>query len=98
MNCMTPARAVSRLVLATLIGCRSETSRSDSNAHQESSDTARVKQCGVTTTTTLGPTGVGALQIGMSVEAVRAACTLLRDETDPLGNEGMPERRVTVLV
>ena len=53
--------------------------------------------CGVEATPVLTSDGIGALKLGSSVEAIRSACVVVRDTIEQ-GAEGMPERRLGVLL
>jgi hypothetical protein len=78
------SRAVNACVLVTLFSC--------------GDDQARPRSCGVGQPPLLTDSGVGALRVGATVDDVRAACVVLRDTTLVAGNEGMPERRLTVIL
>ncbi len=54
--------------------------------------------CGMEDSTAyiLSGRGVAAIRIGMSFGALRSRCRIMSDSTDPVGNEGMPERRAIV--
>lgn len=56
------------------------------------------KGCGAPLPPLLEGDGVGALRIGASVEEIERSCLVLADTTLALGNEGMPERRLTAVV
>lgn len=56
------------------------------------------KDCGVDGPPRLLEYGVGALRVGATVQEVKQRCQVLLDTAMPLGNEGMPERRMTVVV
>ncbi len=53
------------------------------------------RTCGVESATNLSGSGIGALRIGASVDAVRALCRVLRD-TIALGLEALPQRTLLV--
>ena len=56
------------------------------------------RDCDVGMPAVLTDSGVGALRINAPADAIRAACDVLGDTTLPLGREGMPERRMTVIL
>lgn len=60
--------------------------------------TTSARTCGVTDTPILGNEGIGAFRLGAPVDSVQAACVVLQDTSMAQGAEGMPERRLTVLV
>lgn len=78
---------------ATLCAC--------SNVRTPALDTLALtddRDCDVGVPPVLTDSGVGALRIGSSVEAVRASCMALDDRVVQQGGEGMPERRLTVVL
>lgn len=54
--------------------------------------------CGAGPATALSDSGVGALRISAHVEDLKRQCLVLTDTQLASGNEGMPERRLTVVV
>jgi hypothetical protein len=52
--------------------------------------------CGLRPASVLTGRGIGDVRVGASVNQLRAGCRVVRDTTLQFGNEGMPERRVTV--
>lgn len=98
----------SLMVLASVMACGTSTDgngaesaatgsaqRDSSAIAAESPDDAR---CGIAgdTGAVLSGRGLGAIRVGMPFEALRTKCRVVADSTDPLGNEGMPERRAIV--
>jgi len=81
-------RAWVYIVVAAAVGCGA--------ANDELS--TRQRDCGVAAIPSLTDSGVGALRVGASVGDVRAACTVLEDRVLAEGREGMPERRLTVVL
>jgi hypothetical protein len=56
------------------------------------------KTCAADTTRSLSGAGIGDFRIGTPVGELGSKCTIVRDTTLERGNEGQPERRITVLV
>jgi hypothetical protein len=52
----------------------------------------------VTAATSLTGDGIAELRVGRPIPVLRSLCRIVRDTTLAEGNEGMPERRVSVLV
>ncbi len=80
-----------RLVVAALLAvtaCGAESARPIPSA----------RACAVEDSTRLSGNGFGAFRVGATVDEVRAACEVVADTTLEQGNEGLPERRLTVLV
>jgi hypothetical protein len=80
-----------RLVVAMLLAitaCGAESARPISSA----------RTCAVVDSARLSGNGFGALRVGATVNEVRAACDVVADTTLEHGNEGLPERRIAVLV
>jgi hypothetical protein len=75
-------------VLLTLTACGAESGR----------PVASARTCAVVDSTRLSGNGFGALRVGAAVDEVRAACEVVADTTLEQGNEGLPERRIAVLV
>jgi alpha-D-ribose 1-methylphosphonate 5-triphosphate synthase subunit PhnH len=64
----------------------------------DADNTLQGRDCAVGTPLVLTDSGVGALRVNTPVETLHAACDVLLDTTLQTGSEGMPERRVTVIV
>ena len=80
-----------RLAVAVLLAttaCGGESARPIPNA----------RTCAVVDSARLSGNGLGALRVGAAVDEVRAACGVVVDTTLEHGNEGLPERRIAVLV
>lgn len=60
--------------------------------------TAAAPACGVTDSTHVTGGGIGDLRVGAPADSLGRSCRVLRDTTLASGNEGMPERRVAVLL
>ena len=86
-----PQRVSARLALAAAI-CACDTRGAGSPGERAPRD------CDVGMPAVLTDSGVGALRINAPADAIRAACDVLGDTTLPLGREGMPERRLTVIL
>ena len=56
------------------------------------------RTCGTDSTPVLTDEGIGAFTIGASVDTIRASCVLVRDTSFAMGAEGMPERRIAVVL
>jgi hypothetical protein len=56
------------------------------------------RDCDVGMPAVLSDSGVGALRVNAPVETLRSVCDILHDTTLERGREGMPERRVTVIL
>ena len=56
------------------------------------------RDCAVGMPPVLTDSGVGALRVGARVDEVQAVCDILHDTTLRRGREGMPERRITVVL
>lgn len=56
------------------------------------------KSCGAGATPVLTSEGIGDFRIGARVAALRAACNVTSDSVLERGAEGMPERRLTVMI
>lgn len=56
-----------------------------------------MRDCGVKSSSRITETGIGALQVGRTVVAVKQMCNVARDAAEP-GYEGMTERILTVLL
>ena len=56
------------------------------------------RTCAVEDSVPLSGNGFGALRVGATVDEVRTACAVVADTTLERGNEGLPERRIAVLV
>lgn len=86
-----PSMNKHRFVVAALLAiaaCGAETAR----------PVASARTCAVVDSTRLSGYGFGALRVSATVDEVRAACDLVADTTLEHGNEGLPERRLAVLV
>ena len=87
--CAASMRAIPQTAaMLVLAGCSSQPPR-----HAETAPT-----CGITAATVLSGDGIGALRVGTTVDELRAACHVIHDSTLAHGNEGMPERRISVAV
>jgi hypothetical protein len=84
------------LALATL-ACTPEARDADTTA-QAAPPLPPVASCGISDRATLAGHGIGDLTIGSDVNQLRSKCEVLRDSTDARGNEGMPERKIAVVV
>jgi hypothetical protein len=60
-------------------------------------DTAQ-KTCGVQNTPVLSDDGIGHFRVRAAAADVRTACNVIRDTLLELGAEGLPERRMSVLL
>lgn len=58
----------------------------------------RLRTCGVKEMPVLEDEGIGAFMVGASVDSLRASCVVVKDTSLEQGAEGMPERRVAVLL
>lgn len=59
--------------------------------------TPRMRDCGAKSSSRVTDTGIGDLQVGRTVTAVKQMCNVARDAVEP-GYEGMTERTLTVLL
>lgn len=87
---------VCALALSTLLGCRSQAAKHPAHA----ADSARAAEsteraCGASTT--LDGSGIGALRIGLPVDEIKRACTVLWDTTER-DVEGNPARTIGVRI
>jgi hypothetical protein len=84
------------LILTVMWGCAEHRATADSAVARSATATSDL-DCGVSEGDVQIERGVGVLRIGAAVEAVRERCRIVRDTT-ALDNEGMPSRRIVVLL
>lgn len=56
------------------------------------------RTCGLDVAPVLGNEGIGAFAIGTSIDSLQTSCVVLGDTTLTHGSEGLPERRVAILL
>lgn len=91
---------VSRFVSAVLVAlaCTDADSANENEAQPTASSAINIPSgdCGVARSSVLTGSGIGDLRIGTAVAPLRGRCRVVADTTVEFGNEGMPERRVTI--
>jgi len=93
---MTRSTIVLMLSCLLLGGCRLERPGfADSIAERDAVRAHSGPACGVTDSTRLSGAGIGALQVGATVDSVRAACDVLAD-TSVVSPEGQPTPAIRV--
>lgn len=93
------ARVIVGLTVVSL-GCTERESGTDSAPVTSQSSFPAADEapanCGLQRSSVLTGSGIGDFRIGTPVDRLRARCRVVRDTVLQYGNEGMPERRVTV--
>ena len=87
--------ALTASILALACTVRESANENDAQAADQAVNIPQA-DCGVGPSSVLTGAGIGDVRVGTPVEQLRARCRVVRDTTLQFGNEGMPERRITV--